>query len=482
MSILIKNGLIFDGSGAPPFKNDIFINHQRISRIGNFSHRLAEQVIDAHGMPVVPGFIDINSDADHCLSIFNEPFQSDYLSKGITTIIGGNAGASLAPLLDGSLRAVRKWADPSLSNVNWRRLSEFFDILKKQKLGVNFGTLIGHSTIRRAIIGESLRDLTDKEIGFFKRVLTEGLKEGAFGFSVGLNFVHSRRAPFFELRECAQIVRSFKAVYSVQLRDCRQGLLTGVEEILKLARETKANMEISGMQPFQGWTAQYLQAISLIERERNHFNIHFDFCPAAATAVAIYSLLPEWAQSGGLETMLKHMATPHLREKILKSLNDSFLEDIVIQRVPAVLKFLSGKSLKEFSQTQNLTLTEALLKLMELSQLKAEVLRSNTDFSILPQILFSENSLVASGGALKFLDLVQKENLIPLEKAVMKLTSLPARKFGLKERGLLAEGYFADIVVLRDGKPGEVLVNGSLVLEDGETKKVLAGQVLRRGK
>lgn len=482
MSILIKNGLIFDGSGGSPFKSDIFINHQHISRIGNFSHRLAEQIIDARGMPVVPGFIDINSDADHYLSIFNEPFQSVYLNKGITTIIGGNAGASLAPLLDGSLRAVRKWADPSLSNVNWRRISEFFDVLKKQKLGVNFGTLVGHSTIRRAIIGESLRDLTDKEIGFFKKVLAEGLKDGAFGFSVGLNFVHSRRAPYFELKECAQIVRNFKAVYAVQLRDCRQGLLTGVEEVLKLARETKVNMEISGMQPLKGWTAQYQQAISLIEKEKNHFNVHFDFCPAAATAVAIYSLLPEWTQSGGLETMLRHIAAPHLREKILKSLSDLPLEDIVIHRVPSFLKFLSGKSLKEFSQTQNLAPAAALLKLMELSQLKAEVLYRNTDFSILPQILFSENSLVASGGTLNFLDLIQKENLLPLEKAVMKLTSLPARKFGIKERGLLAEGYFADIVVLRDGKPGEVLVNGSLVLEDGEIKKVLAGQVLRKGR
>lgn len=478
MSLLIKNGLIFDGSGKPPFKSDIFINRRRVGRLGNFSQHSAERVIDARGLPVMPGFIDINNNADHYLSIFSEPCQADCLINGITTIIGGNAGASLAPLIDGSLKSVRKWAGASSINVGWRRIAEFLDILKKQKLGVNFGTLIGHSTVRRAIIGESSRDLTDREMEIFRRVLTEGLREGAFGFSAGLNFIHSRNAPYAEFREFARIVGHFNAVCAVQLRDCRRGLLSSVEEIIRLALETKVNAEISGFQPLKDWAAQYLQAISLMEKEKGRINIHFDFCPDA-TPVAVYTLLPEWAQSGGLETMLRNIVSSHLREKILASLNNLSSEEIVIHRVPPVLKFLSGKSLKEFSEVQGLPPAESLLKFMELSQLRAEILRSNADFSVLPQILLSENSLIAAGGALNFLVRVQKENLLPLEKAVFKLTFLPARKFGIKERGLIAEGYFADIIILRDGRPSEVLVNGSLALEDGKIKNVLSGEILR---
>ena len=118
-----------------------------------------------------PGFIDINSDADHYLTLFSDPYQASLIKQGITTIIGGNTGSSLSPLIDGSLTSIRKWADPSLVNINWRSVSEFLRILNRQKLGINFGTLIGHSTVRRAIIGENIRDLTEKELKVFSYVL-----------------------------------------------------------------------------------------------------------------------------------------------------------------------------------------------------------------------------------------------------------------------------------------------------------------------
>ncbi|MDP3052379.1 MAG: amidohydrolase family protein [bacterium] len=481
MTVLIKNALIFDGSGKLPFKSDIFINHERINRLGNFPHQSADKVIDARGAMTTPGFIDINADADHYLTLFSDPGQSELLKHGITTIIGGNAGSSLAPLIDGSLRSIRKWADSSQVNVNWRSVFEFLKIMKRRKLGVNFGTLIGHSTIRRAIIGEDLRDLTEKEIKVFKYVLEEGLKEGAFGFSTGLSYVHSHNVSKWEIEELVKITAKFKGVYATQLRNYSEGLAWAINETLNLARKTGANVEISRFQPLKEFGNDYLEIASLIEKEKMRAHIHFDIFPAEANLMDIYMFLPEWARSGGLEVMLQNIKTPSIRERILIFFDQIKFEDLIIAKVPSFLKFIEGKSLTQFSEAQNLAPTEALLKLMELTQLKAELWYKNIDFQTLSQLLISENAIIASGGSVKFLNLVQEKNLMPLEKAVIKATSSPARKFNIRERGLLAEGYFADIVIMRDGQPSDVLVNGSVVLENGEINGslALAGKVLK---
>lgn len=479
MTVLIKNALVFDGSGRPPFKSDIFINGQRIGRLGNFSLQSAEKKIDARGMIVTPGFIDINNVSDHYLTLFSDPSQSQLLKQGITTIIGGNTGSSLAPLIDGSLRSIRKWADPSLININWRSVGEFLNVLKRRKLGVNFGTLIGHSSIRRAIIGEDLRDLTDKELKVFNYVLETGLKEGAFGFSTGLTYVHSHNVPYGEIEELVKTVAKFKAVYATQLRNYAEGLDKAVAETLNVAKTTGVNTEINYFQPLINYGANYLKAVSLIEKEKTRANVHFDLNPNEARLVEIYTLLPEWVRNGGLEIMLKNITTVTIRERLLKSLEKFKPEDLIIAQAPSVLKFLTGKSLKQFSESQNLKPAEALIKLMELTQLKAEVWHKNIDFQALRQALLSENAIIASQGAVKFLELVRQENLMSLEKAVAKITSWPARKFNIKERGLITEGYYADLVIFRNSQPSEVLVNGSIAMENGETKGVLAGEILR---
>ena len=479
MTVLIKNALVFDGSGKPPFKSDIFINHQRINRLGNFPHQSAEKTIDARGLMVTPGFIDINSDIDHYLTLFSDPYQTDLIKQGITTVIGGNTGSSLAPLIDGSLRSIRKWVDTSSINVNWRSVSEFLKILGRQRIGINFGTLIGHSTIRRAIIGEELRDLTDKELKVFNYVLEAGLKEGAFGFSTGLSYVHSHSVSYREIEELVKTVAKFKGIYATQLRNYSEGLSDAMNEALNIAKNTGVSVEINRFQPLTGFTKNYLEAIALIEKEKTRANIHFDLCPVKSSLVEIYTLLPEWTRNGGLEVMLKNITTASIRERILKTLEKFPAEDLTIAKVPAALKFLAGKSLKQFSEDQNLKPAEALLKLMELVQLKAELWHKNIDFQILRQALLSENAIIASQGAVKFLNFVREENLMPLEKAVAKATSLPARKLNFKERGLIAEGCYADIVVFIDGQPGEVLVNGSVVLENGEIQKISAGKILK---
>jgi N-acyl-D-amino-acid deacylase len=479
MTVLIKNALIFDGSGKPPFKSDIFINHQRINRLGNFPHQSADKVIDARGLMTTPGFIDVNADVDHYLNLFSDPVQEGLLRKGITTIIGGNTGASLAPLLDGSLISIRKWVDSSPVNVNWHSISEFLNIISRRKLGINFGTLIGHSTVRRAIVGEELRDLTEKEFGVFNYVLEKGLKEGAFGFSTGLSFVHSHNVSYLELERLIKTVAKFKGVYVTQFRNYSAGLAASVKETIAIAKNTGVNTEINSFEPLKGFENDYLEAAALIEKEKTKTYINFDIGSTEARLVEIYTFLPEWARNGSLEVMLENITTGGTRERILDFLSTSKIDDLIIAKVPSFLRFLIGKSLKQLSESQNMNLAETLLRLMGLTKLKAELWQKNIDPQTLRKITISEDAIVASGGMTEFLNLVQKENLMSLEKAVVKATSLPAFKFNIRERGLINEGYFADIVITRDGRPTEVLVNGSIALENGEIKGTLAGKILK---
>ena len=171
MSILIKGVNIISSGQSSEGKKDVLVSKNKISAIGEFPNKIAEIVLDGRGIYLSAGFIDINTDSDHYLTLFSEPNQGDFLKQGVTTILGGLCGASLAPLIYGSLESIQKWVDVSKINTNWHLLAEFLDYIEAQSLGVNFGTLVGHSTIRRSIVGESLRQLTANELDVFNHIL-----------------------------------------------------------------------------------------------------------------------------------------------------------------------------------------------------------------------------------------------------------------------------------------------------------------------
>ncbi|MEK7086683.1 MAG: aminoacylase, partial [Patescibacteria group bacterium] len=182
-TILIKNGLIYDGSGCEPLKADILVRGERIASIGNFGKRRADKTIDAQGAIVAPGFIDINSECDHSFGIFLEPYQENHIKQGVTTVIGGNRGISLAPVSRAALDFMRNWLGSFPVNVNWHSVKDFLRVLQKRGLGVNFGTVVGSATIRQSVVGDRNRDLTDNEIELCKNILSRSLDDGAFGFS-----------------------------------------------------------------------------------------------------------------------------------------------------------------------------------------------------------------------------------------------------------------------------------------------------------
>jgi len=498
MTILIKNGLVYDGSERIPEKKDILVRGEKIVGLGTFSKSQTDKIIDAVGAIVTPGIVDINTDSDRFLSIFSEPYQIDFIKQGITTIIGGNCGFSLAPFFDSSLfDLIADWSNTSKININWYSMAEFLNAVEKRKIGVNFGTLVGYSTIRQAFIKTTeTRDLTETELDAFKKILIQSLKEGAFGLSISLAHFPYRRWPFWEIKELAKTVALTKGVYSVHLRDVEAGVGDSIAEIIDVARETNVNLEINHFQPLKNFVESYRQALKIIEKEGVQLLINFDCYPFDTTARPIFTFLPSWIQNNSLEVMLDYLISPHLESKILEYFRRFYFSDLTIGFTPSPFQRLCGKTLEEFADSINTSPPQALLRLMRMTRLKCIIFDRNIDENLLDEFMISPLSIISSNGVAlpegefkhernwktfpKFLKWASNREEMSFEKAIAKITSKPALKYGIDKRGLIKEGYYADLVIWRDYQPTEVLLNGVIILEEGKPLNILAGKVLRR--
>ncbi len=493
--VLIKNSTVVDGTGAAPVRKDILIKENRIAAIGNFPNKEAAVVIDAQGMITCPGFIDVNTDSDHYLSLFTDPAQQDFLLQGVTTIIGGHCGSSLAPLLRGSLDSVRKWAaDTNQINVNWYTFAEFLSAVKSLKLGVNFGSLVGHATIRRAILGEQLRDLTEGELKAAARLIEGALEQGALGLSTGLGYNHSHNVSYLEIKRFTDLVHNFGGIYTTHLRNEKEKLLEAVEETLLITEQSQVKTIISHFRPIIGYEEVYQEALKKIAQ--SSAEIYFDLYPFVYSILPIYLFLPEAHRCGSLETMMDNLEVHHVKEDIKKSLGKISGRSLRIARAQG-FDYLVGKTLDTFSKERQITAADALLELMRITKLKAVLFYDNVSEQVGINALMSDRALLASNSPSlvagknvlenergansfkKFLAIAKKEKK-PIEWTIQKLTQKPAQIFNLKERGTLEEGAIADIAVLAGERASHVFVNGIQAVKDSQLTNGSSGSVLTR--
>lgn len=512
MVILIKNAQIIDGSGKSSFFGDVLIKDNKITSVGGkINYKRADKIIEARGLYLTPGFIDINTDSDHYLTLFSNPSQESFLLQGVTTIIGGNCGSSLAPLITGSLESIKKWGDVDSVNVGWRSLGEFFNTLKRLKLGVNFGTLAGHSTIRNQFLfkenGSQDRDLTDWELEKLKEILEESFEQGTLGLSFGLGYYSSNCAPYLELKELAKMTALKNKVLSVHLRNYKDGLMSSIAEIIKLASETGVKTEISHLRPSKKFKEDWQSSLEALEKFSHQADINFDFYPYDFNAQPISVLLPDWLIRNS-DFLIRNL-TPVLEEQILEEIKGLKLkgDEIIISQAPGN-EYLIGKTLSEISKNQKLSLPKALLKIIKICRLKATIFIKDSDSHFLAQAINHRQSFIASNDASypveknslkkkllihprslstfpKYLSLVKKHKLLTLEESIKKITSAPAKKFSLKSRGLIKEGCFADLVLIdlnnlnKESRAAYVIVNGILAVEDSKFNGERNGQIIK---
>lgn len=495
---LLKNGRVVDGTGKEPYLADILVKGTTILAVGSIPQAKAETVIDCLGIDVItPGIIDINTDSDHYLTLFTNPLQSDFLLQGVTTIIGGHCGASLAPLLSGSLAAIRKWADIDSVNVDWRSVREFLNVFKRLPLGVNFGTFAGHATMRRAILGNRNRELSDNELGILKYALGEALQDGAYGLSTGLSYSHSRETPYGELRELAKIVRAYGGIYTTHLRDEEKNLISSFEETEMLGKDTQVAIMIDHFRPLRGYESEYQEVVNRVSAHTSGHEIYFNISPFDTSLIAIYTLLPQWAQKGGLEGMRKTLGGTRNQERILKTWENLEGDDLIIAQAPHTM-FLVGKTLTQFAKGRGMKMQNALLELMKITQLRAVLLYRNVNQNCIDDALMNQYAIPTSNSAAfreeethmmrldrgtktfsRFLEIAEGKG-VPFQAAIQKITALPAQILRMNRRGTVKKGNYADLVIWKGKKPDTVLVNGAVAVSLGRPTGIRSGSAVRR--
>lgn len=520
--LIIRNGTIIDGSGNPKFVGDVAVSEGRISYLGDLHNEHAHREIEAFGKYVTPGFVDVNNHSDTYWRIFLDPALESLLYQGVTTIIGGNCGSSLAPLANHEvIRSIQKWVDVSKISFNWLSMQEFLKEVQQKGLALNFGTLVGHGTLRRGLIGDQTRDISPGEMNTMKKMLTTAMKEGALGFSTGLVYTHAKLASTREIAELAEIVKKYNGVYTTHIRGEGEELVRAVEEAIRIASETGVRLQISHLKAMgkQNWKLME-EALNLIETARTSgIDVHFDVYPYTSTGSVLYITLPSWATEGGKTMMLSRLRDPETRKRIVEEMHgNGFDYSKIIISISALDKTLNRKSVVELAAAQGKKVEDVVIDILIASDGQVVTMMEVLSEKNVNKAVINPFSIISSNGSGYNLahqgtgemvhprnfgtfprvlaSYVRERGLVSWEEAIAKMSGLPAKKFGLLDRGTLAVGNYADIVVFDPEKIKDlatvenpyqysqgidhVLINGQFALDDGSITDQHAGQVLRR--
>lgn len=492
--LLIRGGTVIDGSGAPAFRADVAIQDGKIASIGDLSGAGAARVIDATGLIVAPGFIDVHTHADELAA---NPRAENYLRMGVTTVVAGNCGAS-ALEIGKALAAIRE-AGPS----------------------INYATLIGHNTVREAVMGEERRAPTPAEMERMKALVAQGMKEGAVGFSTGLQYTPGTWADPSEITELARVACAAGGLYASHMRNEGTEIEKSVAETIAVGESAGCRVEISHLKidSPRNW-GMGTKALALIDAARSRgVDVRADQYAYTAAASSLSIRFPDWVLEGGQEQIKKRLDDPATWAKVKEG-----MKELLAARGFQDLSFAVVASYPPDPSLQGLSMKEVAVRLKGNGSADAQLeaardmlrsggagmvyhLMSEDDVAAIlkhPQVsIASDGGLPvfgkdathprAYGNNARVLGLyVTERNTIPLEEAIRKMTGLPATHFKLSNRGLIKEGYAADLVLFDPAKTVDaatferphayangfqfVLVNGVPTLDRGEPTGAKAGQ------
>ncbi|UCD45953.1 MAG: D-aminoacylase [Candidatus Bathyarchaeota archaeon] len=534
--LILQGGRIIDGTGNPWYWGDLAIKDGKIAAIGTLDSSKADSVLDVKGLVVVPGFIDAHSHADRSTLYFRE--MKSLVMQGITTVVGGQCGGSPAPV-DPSLReemearrakVLPPEVDPSIT---WTTFDDYLRLEKESGLGTNVAHLVGHGTIRIASMGREARDPTPEELKRMRELTAEAMEAGAFGISTGLIYPPGIFAKTDEIVELAKVAARYGGVYDSHIRGEGKTLMESLEEAIAIGERAGIPVQISHHKAAtKSIWGKSVESLRLLEEARERgVDVTVDQYPYRAGSTSLATCLPPWAHDGGIEKLLERLGDPDARARMRSDIEEGIpgwenfagelgWENVMVSSVKSdENKPFEGKNLEEicemrgdadaFATLFDLILEEEGSVSMIIFAMDEGDVRRIMGHPL--QMVGTDSGASAADGFMrrgkphprgygsypKILGRYVRElGVLGLEEAVRKMTSFPAQRFGISDRGILRPGMWADVVVF-DPKtvtdkatyqdPHQypegleyVLVNGRIAVEKGKHTGTLAGGTLRR--
>lgn len=527
--ILIRNGHIVDGSGNPWYSGDVAISGNRIVKIGNLGGAHGKRVIDAKGMAVAPGFIDMLGQSETSVLIDGRALSK--LSQGITSEITGEGG-SIAPQDKLTLEPLAPFLEHFKLTVDWTDLDGYFRRLEKSGTAINLGTYVGAAQVREAVLGDVDRAPTADELGKMKDLVAKAMQQGAMGVSTALIYPPGHFAKTDELIALATVAGSYGGIYASHMRSEGRTEMAALDEAIRIGREGKLPVEIFHLKVAgkDRWGQMPLVVKKIEAARQSGVDIAADMYPYLAGATALSSALPPWVAEGGPAKEIERLHDPKMRARIKleMAVSHSDWENLYLAAGGAggvmiasafnpELKKYEGKTVAEMAASEHKLPVDALMDFVIKDNLQTGALyfiasepdlrtglsQSWTSIGLdaneesLDGPLFNPHDHPRTWGSMpRFLGHYSRDlKMMPMEQAVRKITSLPAEREHLTDRGMLKPGYFADITIFDPekiidhstyAKPGQlsegvafVLVNGQVAFEQGKITGVKAGVALR---
>lgn len=525
--LLIMNGLVIDGSGAERFRADVAVENGKIAAVGDLASAEAKEVFDAEGLVVAPGFIDAHSHAD--FNIAACPIMDSALRQGVTTLIPGQCGISMAPLLDETRDEVTTSLEPRKMPIEWEKWSDFdsyLTYLDDLGLGLNVIPLVGHGAIRGGVMGFSDREPTEAELAEMARQVGLAMDAGALGMSTGLIYPPGSFSKTDELIAISKPIGERGGFYFSHIRNEGPQLLESLEEAVTIGRETGAKVHISHLKAsWQDNWHKMKAALEIIDKANAEgIKTAADMYPYTAGSTGLKTVLPYWAQEGGTEATLARLADGPTRERMVADMSagDSFCDAgawdrVMISRAGGRPEY-SGKFVAELAAQAGKSpedwIFDTLLETkLDVGMITFMIDEDNVRLGLShPKVIIGSDSVPmpdagphAQGcphprGFGTFVRVLGKycrdEKLFSLEEGVNKMTGRTAALFGLTDRGLIKEGMVADLAVFNpetiidQAQYGDsfhfplgveyVIVAGVPAVAKGQYTGAKAGRVLRR--
>jgi N-acyl-D-amino-acid deacylase len=530
--VLIRNGTVYDGSLRKPYVADIGVRGDAIAELGIIGDVPAAVSVDARGLAVCPGFIDVHGHSD--ISLLIEPEAESKIVQGVTTEIVGNCGLSPHPITRANARQVRgllSFIDkaPALE-WSWNTTADFMQVLATAQLGINAGALVGGGIIRANVVGLGSAPATRPELDEITSLAERCLAEGALGVSTGLVYAPGIYSTADELTALCAGPRGRHSIYATHLRGYRGRLLPAIEEAVGVGRATGTRVQISHLKlAGSGNWGKASQVLGAIDRARAQgVDVGYDIYPYRAGNTALAALLPPWAHEGGVDAMLERLREPEsrkrLRDDMVREVGDweniaepGMWGDITISSVATMdNKHLQGMNVEEISREVDKSPEDAIMDLLLEESGKVSMINFHLVEADIEALVQHPAAMIASDGFTATLGsplcssahprwfgtfpkilgrYVRDRRTLSLEEAIHKMTALPARRFRLSRRGEIVRNAYADIAIFDPAEISDtatyenrnsppigmkyVFVNGKAALYDGQVTHGRSGQALR---